>query len=55
MKNISSGLMRDNIFCGEGRQLDLPEKIIFSLFPWPLPYENEVDQKEYHGEKTEAV
>jgi hypothetical protein len=30
---------------GEGRQLDLPG-IIFSLFPWPLPYENEVDQKE---------
>jgi hypothetical protein len=39
---------------GEGRQLDLPE-IIFSLFPWPLPYENEVGQKESNGEKTEGV
>jgi hypothetical protein len=55
MKNISSGLMRDNIFFWvEGRQLDLPE-IIFSLFPRPLPYENEVDQKESNGEKTEGV
>ena len=53
MKNISSGLMRDNIF-GEGCQLDLPE-IIFSLYPWPLPYGDEVDQKEYNGEKMKGV